>query len=425
MKRITLLLFVIAIAWLPSTSSAQTQILESPNASPKALTGQTIGLTDVYVSYHRPAVKERKVWGKLVPYGAVWRAGANDNTVIKFTEKVSIEGKELAAGKYGLHMIPGEQEWVIIFSKDHSAWGSYSYNEKNDALRVNVKPRKTEAFEEYLSYGFTGLESDQATCVLHWANLEVPFAISVDVHESVVNSMRKELNNKAGFSWQGWHEAANYCLVNDVNHKEALQWASRSVFSTPTPQNMVVKAKLAAKVKGDQKAAWKTLEKDLEAMPCTWKEYNAAATYAMQEGEYDKAFSWSDQAVAMNPTMTAMMTKAKIMKAKGDKKGAEKAYEAAIDKGSNGELNNYGYQLLFSGKTEKAIKVFEANVDKHPEDPNVWDSLGEAYVAAGEKEKAVKVLKKSLSLNPPPNVKANSLKLLAQLGIEYEASTKP
>ena len=123
----------------------------------------------------------------------------------------------------------------------------------------------------------------------------------------------------------------------------------------------------------------------------------------------------------MSPNMTTMMAHSQVLKAKGDEQKAEKVKKEAIARGTNAELNNYGYQLLFGGKGEEALDIFEANTEKNPEDPNVWDSLGEGYVNTGHKEKAVKALKKSLSLNPPDNVRANSLRLLAQLGVEYEA----
>ena len=418
MKKITLLFA--AFLCISFLANAQTQFVNTPNASPKALVGQTIGISDVYVSYYRPAVKGRTLWGELVPYGAPWRAGANDNTIIKFTDNVKIEGQELPAGKYGLHMIPGKEEWIVIFSNNHSSWGSYSYSEKEDALRVSVKAIETTDFEEHLSFKFTSLNKDNATCALHWGKLQVPFNIEMDVHNKVLAGMREDLRNKAGWNWQGWHEAANYCLQNDINHEEALQWASRSVFMTPNAQNMVVKAKLVSQVKDSKEAMWKSIGKDLEASACTWKEYNGAATFAMKKKNYEKAEAWSAKAVDMNPTMTAMMTHAQVMAAKGDEKAAKAIKTKALAKGSNAELNSYGYQLLFAGKTDEALMVFEANVDKNPEDPNVWDSLGEGYYNAGKKEAAIKAFKKSLSLNPPANVKANSLKLLGQLGVEHE-----
>jgi tetratricopeptide (TPR) repeat protein len=406
-------------------AEAQTQLTTTPNASPQAWVGQTIGLTNVKVVYHRPSVKGRKVWGNLVQMDNVWRAGANDNTVIKFSTDVKIEGKALKAGVYGLHIIPSEETSTIIFSNNSTAWGSFSYTPEEDALRVEVKTQDAEHFYEVLTFEFDAHTSSSAVCALKWEKKKFAFNIETDVHNAVLANFRKELQNKAGWTWQGWNEAANYCLQNGVNLKEGLAWATRSVFMTPTPQNMLVKAKLTSKLKGENEEQAKstilaTLGKDLEASSVTWKEYNGAANYAYNQKAYNQALAWAEKATAMSPNMTAMMAKSNILAAQGDEKSAKKVKLAAIEKGTNAELNNYGYQLLFSGKKEAAVEIFEANTKKNPEDPNVWDSLGEGYLNIGQKDKAVEALKKSLSLNPPANVKANSIKLLKQMGIEYD-----
>ncbi|HYB53691.1 MAG TPA: DUF2911 domain-containing protein, partial [Thermoanaerobaculia bacterium] len=133
-------LAILALAALPMAAPAQTDFytITAPRNSQAATVKQRLGLTDITVVYHRPLVKGRKVWGDVVPYGKVWRAGANENTVITFTDPVSIEGQALPAGTYGLHMLPTETTWTVIFSKNHTSWGSFSYDEKEDALRVTV-----------------------------------------------------------------------------------------------------------------------------------------------------------------------------------------------------------------------------------------------------------------------------------------------
>lgn len=402
----------------------QTFATKTPDASPKAKVMQTIGLTDVSIIYHRPAVKGREVWGKMVPYNAVWRAGANDNTVISFSTDVMIEGEKLHAGTYGLHLLPKENECEVIFSNNSTSWGSFSYNQAEDALRVTIKPTKTDKFYEWLTYEFDNLDAEHATCALKWENKAFPFKIQANTHEVVLASLRDELRNRAGWTWNGWNEAANYCLNNDINHQEALGWATRSVFVTPTPQNMITKARLTAKVNGDkadeQKTILATLDSDLKTFPVTWKEYLGAANYAQQNGHLDQALAWAEQSVKMHPAMSNMMAKSAIIKAKGDDKMAEKVRKDAIARGTNAELNTYGYQLLFSGNVAGAVEVFEANAEKNPSDPNVWDSLGEGYFNLGEKEKAIKAFKKSLSLNPPANVKANSMKFLTQMGVNAD-----
>lgn len=114
--------------------------LKLPEASPEASVSQRVGLTDIKISYHRPAVNKRKVWGELVSYNEVWRAGANENTTISFSSDVSVSGQKLAAGTYGFHMLPTEKDWMVIFSKQSAAWGSFSYDPKEDALRITVTP---------------------------------------------------------------------------------------------------------------------------------------------------------------------------------------------------------------------------------------------------------------------------------------------
>ena len=426
MKQLITLSIILLLA---GSLFGQSQLTTTPNASPKATTGQTIGITKVQVTYFRPAVKEREIWGKMVPHNTIWRAGANNNTVIKFSTDVQIEGQDLPAGVYGLHLIPSEEEATLILSNNHTAWGSFSYNEAEDALRVTIKPENIDHHVEHLTFAFGDLKNDAATCALQWGKRQFPFEIKVDLEETVVANLRNELQNKPGFSWQGWFEAANYCFRNDINHQEALGWASRSAFMNPTPQNLVLKAKLAGKVKAPDnkeealKVSLKSLEGDLAAMPVTWKEWNAAANFALQNEKNEKALSWADQSIKMNPRMTNMMVKAQLLTAMGKKEDAAMIKKKAISNGTNAELNNYGYQLLFGGKTSEALEIFEANVEKNPGDPNVWDSLGEGYFNAGEKEKAIKALKKSLSLNPPANVKANSMRLLGQMGVNLEEET--
>jgi predicted Zn-dependent protease len=239
-------------------------------------------------------------------------------------------------------------------------------------------------------------------------------------------SIQRELRDKAGWTWRGWNEAANYSLQNNLNLKQGLAWATRSVFIQPSPQNLVTKAKLTAQLKAgtegeaDTEVVLMALEKDLGAFPTTWKEWNAAAAFAQTNNDLDRAVKWGANSVRMSPQMTNMMAQSTYLAAKGKQEEADQMRAEAIERGTNAELNTYGYQLLFGGKAKEAIEIFKANTEKYPEDPNVWDSLGEGYVNVGEKEKAIKAFKKSLSLDPPANVKANSMKLLKQLGVDPE-----
>ncbi|MCJ7563383.1 MAG: DUF2911 domain-containing protein [Candidatus Aminicenantes bacterium] len=192
MKRISLtcvlVLGLVVILALPSASFAQRgQVRPSLAAS---ITQRLGADTDIIIKYSRPGVKGRKIWGELVPYGMApgnqysmnkpfpWRAGANENTTIEFNKDILIEGNKLAAGKYAIHMIPSEKDWTIIFSKNSAAWGSFSYSQEEDALRVSVTPVKA-PHEEWLTYGFDDLTGTSATAYLHWEQLKIPFKIKL------------------------------------------------------------------------------------------------------------------------------------------------------------------------------------------------------------------------------------------------------
>src|SRR6202035_5059384 len=157
---------------------AQTVMLDLPLQSQHAVIMQRIGITDITVNYHRPLANGRQIWGKLVPYGQVWRAGANENTTVTFTDPITIEGQPLDKGTYGLHMIPGENQWTVIFSKMSTAWGSFSYKQDEDALRITVKPQATE-LHDALAYDFDELTPDSAVGTLRWDKVGVPFKVAV------------------------------------------------------------------------------------------------------------------------------------------------------------------------------------------------------------------------------------------------------
>lgn len=175
---------------LACSSYAQSGRPERPQVSPKAMVMQRIGMTDVTITYHRPKVNNRVVWGELVPYDKVWRAGANDNTLIEFTDDVKIEGQPLPKGKYSFHIIPKNiDEWTLIFSKKTDGWGSFQYRPEDDALRVDV--RTVEApHEERLLYGFDDLGATKATAFIHWEKRKAPFVIELADH--VVEALKAQ-----------------------------------------------------------------------------------------------------------------------------------------------------------------------------------------------------------------------------------------
>ena len=212
-----------------------------PYESQRAKVMQRIGLTDMEVSYCRPSVKGRKIWGELVPFDSgkpiPWRGGANENTTVSFSTDVTVEGKPLPAGTYGLHIIPSATEWTFIFSKNSTSWGSFSYKVEEDALRVTAKPRTAE-FVENLKYEFADPQEDKVRMDLIWEKVACGVTIGVDNKKIVVESMRRELRNNHGFNWVGPNSAAWYCFTNDVNLEEGLKWADQSVNGEPRFENL-------------------------------------------------------------------------------------------------------------------------------------------------------------------------------------------
>src|SRR5262245_15984447 len=242
MKTLTAKSFALffAILGVIGTVSAQSD-LKLPDVSQAAEVKQRVALTDIKVNYHRPLVNGRKIWGGVVPYGKVWRAGANENTTIEFSDPVTVEGKPLPKGVYGLHMIPNENEWTVIFSKNSTSWGSYTYNQGEDALRVAVKPQLAE-FREALTYEFDNLKPDSATVALRWEKIAVPFKVEVNTNEIVQASMQRQLRNWPKWSWQGWDEAANYLLTHKIALNDALKYSDESVVLEERFDNLMTKA---------------------------------------------------------------------------------------------------------------------------------------------------------------------------------------
>lgn len=222
---------------------AQSALLQLPRQSQRAVVEQRLGITDITIDYHRPLAAGRKIWGGILPYGQVWRAGANENTTITFTDPVSIEGKPLAAGTYGLHMIPGENEWTIIFSKVHSAWGSFTYDQKEDALRVTVKPAAGPA-NDALTYDFDQLKPDSAVVTMAWDKVSVPFSVSVNVPEIVDASLQKQLRGLQQYTWQAWDEAATYLVDSKTELKQALADANQSIQVEERYDNLMTKSRI-------------------------------------------------------------------------------------------------------------------------------------------------------------------------------------
>lgn len=224
------------------SAPAFAQALTTPRVSPPARVEQTVGLTTVAVTYHRPAVGGRALWGGLVPYDEVWRAGANENTVLETSDNLSFGDRMLPAGRYGLHVIPrASGSWTVIFSTMADAWGSYTYAESEDALRVEASPRSGR-MEERLAYRFDTPDTEQATLVLAWGETELPVPFRVNTPDVVARRMQRELRGTAGFQPDGWTQLAQYALDNDMNAVDALGWADASLARRPTFAGQMTRA---------------------------------------------------------------------------------------------------------------------------------------------------------------------------------------
>jgi hypothetical protein len=231
---------------------AQSALMNLPRPSQHAVLTQRVGITDITVNYSRPLANGRKIWGGLVPYGQVWRAGANENTTIHFADAVSIEGQPLAAGTYGLHMIPNENDWTVIFSKAYTSWGSFTYKQDEDALRVNVKPSTTD-MHEALTYDFDDVKPDAAVLTLRWEKVAVPVHIGVNTHDIVASNLRGQLRGLQQYTWDGWDDSANYLLAEKYDYDDALKYADNSIQVEERYENLMTKSQvLEALGKKDQ-----------------------------------------------------------------------------------------------------------------------------------------------------------------------------
>jgi tetratricopeptide (TPR) repeat protein len=328
---LSVFLLMVSVVMMASAAQAQSSVLDLPRQSQHARLMQRIGITDITIDYHRPLVAGRKVWGGLVPWGQVWRAGANENTTITFTDQVTVEGKPLAKGIYGLHMIPGEKEWTVIFSRQAAAWGSFTYDEKEDALRVTVKPQ-TADMHEALAYDFDDVKPNAATITLRWEKVAVPFKVEVNTNEVVTASLHNQLRGLSQYTFEGWDDAANYFLQAKTNLDEALKYSDRSIQVEERFDNMMTKANVlealnrkeeAAAVRakaiplgtavqihgygrqlqtqGKQQQAFDLYRANMKKNPDHWTAHNEAARLACAEGKFDDAVKHMKMSVSAAP----------------------------------------------------------------------------------------------------------------------------
>jgi Protein of unknown function (DUF2911) len=351
MRKFSAITVVLLVSCFGATlAQAQSALLDLPRDSQHAKVMQRVGVTDITINYHRPLVKGRKVWGGLVPYGQVWRAGANENTTIEFTDPVTIEGQPLAKGIYGLHMIPTESDWTVIFSKNSSSWGSFSYKQAEDALRVTVKPRPAE-MEEALAYDIEGVTPNSAVVTLRWEKLAVPFKVDVNTHDIVAEKLHDQLRGRAQYNWDGWDDAANYLVAEKYDLEEALKYEDRSIGVEERFENLMTKSRIleslnkreeaaAARskalamasglqlhgygrqlqIEGKQDQAFEIFRVNMKKNPEHWTAHNEAARIAVAKGDFDTAVKEMKlaSAVAPDPFKPALDGITKRLEAKED-----------------------------------------------------------------------------------------------------------
>lgn len=245
--------------------------------SPAATVTQTIGLTDIAITYHRPGVKGREIWGKLVPYNQVWRAGANNATTISFSDDVTISGKALKAGMYSFFTLPTEGDWTVIFNSVADQWGAYSYDSTKDVLRFTVKPEPA-SHEEWLSYSFSDLTVNSVRVNLRWEKLAIPFTVSTNTDDNFARQMRSAASQAGAY--------ARYSLDTKTNWDKGMEAVTKAIALNPSYGNYALKANLLA-----QKEQWGEAVKTAEEALKIGKEQKA------NTGMLEKSLAeWKDKA---------------------------------------------------------------------------------------------------------------------------------
>jgi len=242
------------------------QQIDLPRESPMAGTYYQVGLTDIRINYSSPAVRGRVIWGDLVPYGEVWRAGANEATTIEFSTEVNLEGQILAAGKYAFFVIPrpGDLAWTVIFNKQADQWGAFRYDESKDAIRVDIKPTYQNGLQERLVYTIHDHESDKGYIKLAWEEVRLYIRFKVDVMGPAMENILTAIENAPeDKKWIMYAQGADFILKSDQNLRQGLQWADMSTARRNSAWNWWIKAQLQAK-SGDLTSAVASAQKTIE-----------------------------------------------------------------------------------------------------------------------------------------------------------------
>ena len=354
---------IIATLFVSYLASAQIT-LPPAGGNKKASVSERIGITDVKIDYDRPGVngREGKIWGGVVHYGfadldygtskaAPWRAGANENTTFEFSTDVEVEGKPLSAGKYGFFIAMGQEKATLIFSKFNTAWGSFYYDPKDDALRVDVPVLKMTESVERLKYEFSDQTENSAVISLQWEKVKIAFKVAVDLQKEQIAAFRREFNAGSFYRyWQNMHTAANYCLVNNINLEEGLSWSERSINTFFGEANFLT-----------------------------------LSTYA---GLLEK-FNRNEE--------------------------ADSIMQEAFPMASTLQLYIYGRNLLRQKKFQEAFQAYKMNYDKSPDDIYTRLGMVYGYAAIGNKKEALSFADKAMALANDSNTKVFIEKTIADV----------
>ena len=261
MKSKSILLQFIIILTLSTVAVAQQ--IQMPQASPTATISQKIGLTDVSIEYSRPSTKGRKIFGELVPFGEVWRTGANGATIITFKNEAKVEGNIIPAGSYALYSIPDKNEWTIILSKNTKLWGAVGYDAKDDLIRFKVKSGKTGQKYETMEINFVDMTDTGATIAMKWETTRVKFRIETEVDSIVMAEIKALVIDKEAENPGLLYQAANYYFTNNKDMNLAYEWITKSVSEDPKYWTMHLKAKIELAL-GKKKEAIESATKSME-----------------------------------------------------------------------------------------------------------------------------------------------------------------
>lgn len=347
------------------TLSLSAQLTTPPDGgNKKASVSERIGITDVMIHYDRPAVKGRegKIWNGLVHVGykdlgfgtskaAPWRAGANENTTITFSTDVKVEGQPLKAGTYALFAAMGTGDATLIFSNNHTSWGSFFYDPKEDALLVTVKTIPLNESVERLKYEFMDETDNSATVALIWEKLKIPFKVEVDYVNTQMQSFRNELKSNIGFRSDAWQQAAQFAVDHNINLDEALQWSDYSL------NGVFVGEK-------------------------NFRNYS---------------------------------TRAAVLNKLGKTSDADAAMKMAMPLANMQELHQYGRQLIQEKRAREALDVFKLNAQKNPNQYTTYMGLARGYSAVGDYANAIKNAQLALPLAPNQGNKDIVDKMIAAL----------